>query len=108
MALAQSLAWNGYCLQSIYDSFRSFSSFEFHDRVTVVGRLESIRGQTQAIWLSDVRASNFGLHRHFKGVINFDSQVAHGAFNLGVPEQQLHCSQILGASVNQGGLGPSY
>jgi hypothetical protein len=52
--------------------------------------------------------SNVGLLRHFKRVIDFDSQIAHGAFNFGMTQQQLHCPQIPGAPVNQRRFGSSY
>lgn len=40
-------------------------------------------------------------------VVDLDAQVAHGALELGVPEQQLHCPQVAGAAVDQRRLRPS-
>lgn len=36
--------------------------------------------------------SDFSLLGHFESVIDLDSQISDSAFNLGMPEQQLHCS----------------
>jgi hypothetical protein len=44
------------------------------------------------------------LFRYGKGIINLDAEVPDGAFDLGVPEQELHGAQIAGTPVNQGRL----
>jgi hypothetical protein len=58
-----------------------------------------------SIW---VALSDFSLLGHFKSVIDLDAQISDSTFNLGMPEQQLHCPQIFGAPVNQTGLGPAH
>lgn len=52
-----------------------------------------------------VTNSNLRLLRHLQGIINLDTEVTHRAFQLGVPQQQLHRTQILCLPVNQRGLG---
>ena len=47
---------------------------------------------------------NLGLFRNLQRVIDFNAEVAHRAFELGMPEQQLNCPQILRALVDQRGL----
>ena len=42
---------------------------------------------------------------HFERIINFDTQVPHGAFQLAMPEQELDRAKILCPSINEGGLG---
>ena len=51
--------------------------------------------------------SDVNLFRYGKGIIDLDAEVPDGAFNFGVAEQELHSSQITGASVDQGCLCPS-
>ena len=41
------------------------------------------------------------------GVVNLDAEVADGALDLGVPEQQLHGAQVAGSPIDQRGLGPA-
>lgn len=50
---------------------------------------------------SGLPQSDLGLLSHFQRVVNLDAEIANGAFELGVPEQQLDCAQILGAPVDQ-------
>lgn len=52
--------------------------------------------------------SDFRLLGDFEGVINLDAQVFHGRLKLGVTEQQLHSTQVLGAPIDQCRLGPSH
>jgi hypothetical protein len=52
-------------------------------------------------------SSDVNLFRYGKGIIDLDAEVSDGAFNFGVAEQELHSSQITGAPVDQGCLGPS-
>jgi hypothetical protein len=53
-------------------------------------------------------ASDFRLLGDFEGIINLDAQVSHRRLKLGVTEQQLHGTQILGAPIDQRRLGPSH
>lgn len=45
--------------------------------------------------------SNLRLLRDLQYVIHLDAEVSHSAFKLRVPQQQLDCTQILRALVNQ-------
>jgi hypothetical protein len=47
------------------------------------------------------------LFRFGKGIIDLDAKVPVGTFDLSVPEQELHGSEIAGTSVDQGCLCPS-
>jgi hypothetical protein len=47
------------------------------------------------------------LFRYGKGIIDLDAKVPDGAFDLPVPEQELHRAEIAGTPVDQGRLGPS-
>ncbi len=49
--------------------------------------------------------SDFGLPRHVQGIINLNSEVSDGALELGMTEQQLNRSEILGSLVDQSSLG---
>jgi hypothetical protein len=51
--------------------------------------------------------SDIDLLGYCQSVIDFDAQVAHGALDLGMAEQELHRSKIAGAAINQRSLGPS-
>ena len=53
--------------------------------------------------LSDLR-----LLGDFKSIIDFDAKVPHGRLQLGVPQEQLHGTQVFGASVDQRRLGPTH
>lgn len=55
--------------------------------------------------MSATAPSNFGLLRKLKGIIHLNAEVANCAFQLGVTEQQLHCSQVLRAPIDQRSLG---
>ena len=50
-------------------------------------------------------ALDLSLLRHFESVVNLDPKVADCAFQLDVPEQQLHDPKVLRAAVDQRGLG---
>ncbi len=52
--------------------------------------------------------SDFRLLGDFKSVVDLDTQVPHGRFQLGVAEPQLHGSKVLSASIDQRGFGPSH
>jgi len=47
------------------------------------------------------------LFRYGKGIIDLYAKVPDGAFDLFVPEQELHGAQIAGTPVDQGRLRPS-
>jgi len=51
--------------------------------------------------------SDINLFRYRESIIYLDAEVSDGAFDLGVPEQELHGAQITGTPVNQSRLGPS-
>ena len=51
--------------------------------------------------------SDINLFRFGKGIIDLDAKVPVGTFDLSVPEQELHGSEIAGTSVDQGCLCPS-
>jgi hypothetical protein len=51
--------------------------------------------------------SDINLFRYGQGIIDLDAKVPDGAFDLCVPEQELHGAQIAGTPVDQGRLGPS-
>jgi hypothetical protein len=51
--------------------------------------------------------SDINLFCYGKGIIDLDAEVPDGAFDLGVPEQELHGAQIAGTPVDQGRLRPS-
>lgn len=50
--------------------------------------------------------SDVNLFRYRQRILHLDAQVSDSALNLGVAEQELHCSQITGAAANQRRLGP--
>jgi hypothetical protein len=50
---------------------------------------------------------NLCLLRDFEGVINLDAKIANSALELGVPEEQLDRSDVLGTLVDQSGFGAS-
>jgi hypothetical protein len=49
--------------------------------------------------------SDVNLFRYCKRVINFDAQIANGAFDLGVAEQKLDGAEIANAAVYERRLG---
>ncbi len=51
---------------------------------------------------------NLGLLRNLQCIVNFDAEIPHRAFKLGMPEQQLHRPQVLGPPINQGRLCPPH
>jgi hypothetical protein len=59
-----------------------------------------------ACWLVLTQPHTFSEVGHIEigdteGVVDFDSEVTHRALNLGMAEQQLDCSQISGAPIDQ-------
>lgn len=53
-------------------------------------------------------ASDFRLLGDLKGVIYLDAEIPYGRLQLGVPQEQLHCTQVLGAPIDQRRLGPAH
>ncbi len=51
--------------------------------------------------------SDLNLFRYREGIVYFDAEIPDRTFDLRVTEQELHGSQIAGASVNQRCLGPA-
>jgi hypothetical protein len=49
--------------------------------------------------------SDIDLLRYGERIIDFDPEIAHGAFHSRVPEQELHGTQIPGAAIDEGCLG---
>ena len=51
--------------------------------------------------VSDVHrlSLNLGLLRHFKCIIDLDAEVSDRAFQLAVPEEELHCPKVLGPAI---------
>lgn len=47
------------------------------------------------------RRSDIYLLRDLDGIVDFDAKVAHGALDLGVPEQELHCAQVSRPAIDQ-------
>jgi hypothetical protein len=43
--------------------------------------------------------SDVNLFRNCEGIIDFDPEIAHRAFDFGMPQEQLDCSQITGSLV---------
>ena len=52
--------------------------------------------------------SDLGLFRNLQCIIDLDTEVSHGAFQLGVAKQQLDRPQVLGSLVDQRRLGPPH
>lgn len=52
--------------------------------------------------------SDFRLLGDFQSVVDFDTHVTHGRLPLRVAQEQLHNSEVLGASIDQHGFGPSH
>jgi hypothetical protein len=50
-------------------------------------------------------SSHIKLFGHLECVIDLDAKVSRGALDLGVPEQQLHGTQVAGSAIDQRGLG---
>jgi hypothetical protein len=52
--------------------------------------------------------SNFRLFREFQGILDLYAKVPHRALQLGVPKKQLHGTNVLGATVDQGRFGTAH
>ena len=53
------------------------------------GRRRSVKRSPAAELFLDL-----SLFRYFQRVINLDAEIAHGAFQFGMPQQQLHRSEF--------------
>src|SRR5204863_9355512 len=54
---------------------------------------------------ADLRSPlHFRLFGHFECVIDLDAEVSNGALELRMTEQELHCTQILRATIDQRGF----
>jgi len=51
---------------------------------------------------------NFGLFGDFQSIVDFNTQVSNGTFQLGVSEQQLDRPQVLSPTIDQRCLGPTH
>jgi hypothetical protein len=49
--------------------------------------------------------SDINRFRYGEGVVDLDSEVAHGTFDSRVPEQELHGTQIAGTPIDEGRFG---
>jgi hypothetical protein len=49
--------------------------------------------------------SDINLFGYCEGVIDLDAEISDGAFDLGMPEQELDSPEIARPSIDQGGLG---
>ncbi len=47
---------------------------------------------------------DLGLLCQLESIIHFDPEVPNRTLKLGVPEQYLHCPQVLGPTVDHGGF----
>lgn len=52
-------------------------------------------------------SSDVDLLCYCKRVVHFNAEVAHGALDLGVPQQKLNGPQVAGTAVDQSSLGSS-
>ena len=48
---------------------------------------------------------DFSMFRHLQGIIDLNSEVSYRAFELFMPKKQLNGPEVLGAPVDQSGLG---
>lgn len=51
--------------------------------------------------------SDVNLFCYREGVVDLDAEISDGTLDLGVPQKELHGSQITGSTVNQSCLGPA-
>jgi hypothetical protein len=54
------------------------------------------------------RRSDLGLLRDLQGIVDLDAEVPHRRFQLGVPEEQLDGTQVLGSTVDERRLRPAH
>jgi hypothetical protein len=48
--------------------------------------------------------SDINLFGYYQGVIDFDAEIPDRAFDLGMPEQELHSPEIACPAIDQGSL----
>jgi hypothetical protein len=53
------------------------------------------------------RKSDVNLFRYGKSIVDLDAKVSNGALDLPTSKQELHGTQLTGAPVDHGRLGPS-
>ena len=53
------------------------------------------------------RDSHVNLFRYGESVVDFDTKIPDGAFDLGMAQKELHRSEISGTAVDQGRFGSS-
>ena len=58
-------------------------------------------------WLLCPNDSHVSLFGHLKRVVDLNAEVARGALDLGVSEQELHSAQVAGSPVDQRDFGPA-
>ena len=46
-------------------------------------------------------ASDVNLFGYGERIIHLNTEVTHGALDLGVPEQQLNCAEVAGSAIDQ-------
>lgn len=54
------------------------------------------------------RRSDLGLPRDIQGIVDLDAEIPHRRFQLGVPEEQLNSTQVLGSTMDERGLRPAH
>ena len=60
-------------------------------------------------WLPVIVVSlNFRLLRKFQSILDFYAKVTNRAFQFGVPQKQLHCTDVFGSTIDKGRFGPAY
>src|SRR5438552_11978748 len=57
--------------------------------------------------LTSLANLHLGLLGDLQRIIDLDTEIAHGAFEFGVPEQKLNGAQISGSSIDQRGFRPT-
>jgi hypothetical protein len=50
------------------------------------------------------RRLELNLFSHIQGVVHLNSEISDGAFQLGMTEQKLDCTQVTGLPINLGSL----
>ena len=68
------------------------------------GRSAEVSGRGRLLCPNGSHVSLFG---HLKRVVDLNAEVARGALDLGVSEQELHSAQVAGSPVDQGDFGPA-
>jgi hypothetical protein len=68
--------------------------------MTAVGTNRLLEGGQSMSALPSI--SDINLFRYCQGVIDLDAEISDRAFDLGMPEQQLHNPEIASPSIDQG------